>query len=60
MTCKCGQTFCFKCGNEDHLPVSCDQVKEWLDKENDSGDTINWIKANTKNCPKCKVPIQKN
>ena len=23
VTCRCGNTFCFKCENEDHQPSSC-------------------------------------
>lgn len=58
--CKCGKAFCFQCNNEHHLPSSCQIVADWAAKENDEEDSLVWIKANTKQCPKCKTSIEKN
>lgn len=58
--CKCGQTFCFKCGHEDHVPATCYLVECWLAKEKNDSENLTWIKANTKPCPGCKNPIEKN
>ena len=38
----------------------CHQVALWYHKEEDSGENVSWIKANTKPCPKCQSFIEKN
>ena len=53
VTCRCNHTFCFACGNNWHEPVSCNLL-------NDDSETYKWIAANTKECPICKVTIEKN
>jgi ariadne-1 len=58
--CKCGNRFCFKCDEEAHDPVSCEQLQEWLDKCRNESETAHWIIANTRKCPKCTVRIEKN
>ena len=58
--CLCGNEFCFLCSKEQHLPSSCDEVSDWAAKENDESDSLVWIKANTKKCPKCNTSIEKN
>lgn len=35
-------------------------LKKWIKKTNDDSETSNWISANTKECPKCNVTIEKN
>lgn len=60
VVCKCGKAFCFGCGEEWHEPVSCHYLKAWIKKSNDDSETSNWIAANTKSCPKCHTPIEKN
>eukprot|EP01121_Diplochlamys_sp_Union-15-3_P002140 TRINITY_DN1185_c0_g1_i2.p1 TRINITY_DN1185_c0_g1~~TRINITY_DN1185_c0_g1_i2.p1 ORF type:complete len:622 (+),score=122.87 TRINITY_DN1185_c0_g1_i2:56-1921(+) len=60
VTCKCGFSFCFTCHNEAHAPASCAQVKEWIRKCQDDSETVNWIGANTKDCPNCSVAVEKN
>jgi len=60
VTCLCGFIFCFECGNESHDPVKCFWLKKWLKKCDDDSETSNWISANTKECPKCHVTIEKN
>lgn len=58
--CDCGNEFCFPCGCQWHEPVDCDLLKKWMIKCNDDSETINWINAKTKPCPKCQTPIEKN
>ena len=58
--CHCGQSFCFKCGEEAHFPVTCKQRNEWLDRCGSQGGNAQWILENTKKCPKCNTRIEKN
>lgn len=60
VSCLCGHVFCFQCGLEAHLPVPCDQMRMWQKKCEDESETNNWIAANTKDCPKCLLPTEKN
>jgi hypothetical protein len=68
--------FSFQCSLSYHAPASCDIMRNWLKKCRDVSDsfpfedkiyfviqdseTANYISANTKDCPKCKVCIEKN
>lgn len=58
--CICGTKFCFLCGDNWHEPVKCDLIKKWKKKCDDDSETSHWIAANTKECPKCHVTIEKN
>ncbi|KAJ1532296.1 hypothetical protein ONE63_000905 [Megalurothrips usitatus] len=58
--CKCAHVFCFSCGENWHDPVKCDILKKWIKKCDDDSETANWIAANTKECPKCNVTIEKD
>lgn len=58
--CNCGASFCFNCKEEAHRPVQCDTVKKWITKNSAESENLNWIMANTKPCPKCHRPIEKN
>jgi len=61
--CKCGFAFCFRCADSDigdHQPVDCERLDKWLQKASDESENVKWLKANTKNCPKCRSPIEKN
>uniref|UniRef100_A0A0E0QV12 RBR-type E3 ubiquitin transferase n=1 Tax=Oryza rufipogon TaxID=4529 RepID=A0A0E0QV12_ORYRU len=58
--CKHGHGFCFRCGEEAHRPVSCETVRAWTDKNAMESETASWVLANTKHCPKCRLPIEKN
>ncbi|KAI9348606.1 putative ariadne-1 protein [Obelidium mucronatum] len=60
VSCSCGNVFCFGCSLQNHLPTPCSVVKMWLKKCVDDSETANWINANTKDCPKCDAPIEKN
>ncbi|KAK7001362.1 RBR-type E3 ubiquitin transferase [Favolaschia claudopus] len=53
--------FCFGCIiDTDHRPVVCAVALLWLKKCRDDSETANWIKSNTKECPKCMSTIEKN
>ncbi|CAF3117665.1 unnamed protein product [Rotaria socialis] len=56
----CGLKFCFQCSLSYHAPASCDIMRNWFKKCRDDSETANYISANTKDCPKCKVCIEKN
>lgn len=58
--CKCNHIFCFECGENWHDPVKCRLLKKWIKKCDDDSETSNWIAANTKECPKCNVTIEKD
>jgi len=61
--CVCGSCksrFCFKCGNSYHAPTDCETIRRWLNKCADDSETANYISANTKDCPKCNICIEKN
>lgn len=58
--CMCTYFFCFSCGEESHRPSNCEIVKEWKVKNSAESENINWILANTKQCPTCRKPIEKN
>ncbi|KAJ8981920.1 hypothetical protein NQ317_008825 [Molorchus minor] len=72
----CGNAhfFCWECLGEAHAPCGCNQWQEWQEKIKDvrpedlrascggSEDAANclWLVTNSKPCPNCKSPIQKN
>ncbi|XP_039955283.1 potential E3 ubiquitin-protein ligase ariadne-2 [Bactrocera neohumeralis] len=56
----CHTSFCFKCGMDYHAPTDCVVIKKWLTKCADDSETANYISANTKDCPKCHICIEKN
>ena len=61
--CCCGGLFCFLCRDNDignHTPATCQQVQRWMEKVSSEAENVNWIIANTKKCPKCRAPIEKN
>ncbi len=58
--CSCGNAFCFTCKEEAHRPVDCDTVRRWMVKNSAESENMTWILANTKPCPKCTRPIEKN
>lgn len=58
--CKCGHIFCFECSEQWHDPVLCRYLRKWIKKCDDDSETSNWIAANTKECPKCNVTIEKD
>lgn len=58
--CTCGRQFCFCCLSEAHSPCSCQMWELWTKKCQDESETVNWITVNTKFCPKCHKPVEKN
>eukprot|EP01053_Blabericola_migrator_P000991 Blabericola_migrator_1__990@NODE_1248_length_4986_cov_136_719658_g842_i0_p1_GENE_NODE_1248_length_4986_cov_136_719658_g842_i0NODE_1248_length_4986_cov_136_719658_g842_i0_p1_ORF_typecomplete_len623_score108_08IBR/PF01485_21/1_5e07IBR/PF01485_21/2_8e13PhoD/PF09423_10/2_3zfC3HC4_2/PF13923_6/2_2zfC3HC4_2/PF13923_6/9_9e02zfC3HC4_2/PF13923_6/24_NODE_1248_length_4986_cov_136_719658_g842_i030184886 len=58
--CDCGERFCFACGYEGHLPIPCEIIQIWDRKNQGEADNVVWIFVNTKTCPACKNPIEKN
>ena len=60
--CQCDNIFCFSCLEESHIPCDCEMAKQWVEftKDKGSGEDFVWIKENTKKCPKCQLPIEKN
>jgi ariadne-1 len=58
VTCtKCSSPFCFQCGNAPHSPAHCREFREW---NRLFGDSKLWIFVNTKPCPGCNAPMEKN
>ncbi|XP_050365774.1 probable E3 ubiquitin-protein ligase ARI10 [Argentina anserina] len=60
VSCVCSRSYCWNCTDENHRPVDCKTVKNWLLKNQDDSHNGQWIMANTKPCPKCKRSIEKN
>ncbi|THU70816.1 hypothetical protein C4D60_Mb08t28980 [Musa balbisiana] len=58
--CSCSYNFCWNCTEEAHRPVDCVTVAKWILKNSAESENMNWILANSKPCPKCKRPIEKN
>ncbi|KAH6776501.1 RING/U-box superfamily protein [Perilla frutescens var. hirtella] len=58
--CACGRQFCFTCSSEPHSPCSCVMWEHWVRKCKDESETVEWITENTKFCPKCHKPVEKN
>ncbi|KAF6016131.1 hypothetical protein HII12_000172 [Brettanomyces bruxellensis] len=60
VVCTHKHRFCFNCLQEDHSPCPCSLAKEWEKKCKDDTETCHWLAANTKDCPHCSTPIEKN
>ncbi|KAL5231729.1 hypothetical protein ABZP36_030505 [Zizania latifolia] len=60
VSCNCKFSFCWNCTEEAHRPVNCETVSKWVLKNSAESENMNWILANSKPCPKCKRPIEKN
>nr|GMD89081.1 probable E3 ubiquitin-protein ligase ARI2 [Ipomoea batatas] len=58
--CACGQQFCFGCSSETHSPCSCLMWEMWMKKCGEESRSVDWITANTRYCPKCSKPVEKN
>lgn len=55
---QCNISFCFKCGNDNHAPMDCTTFRKWITTLPETANLL-YIKANTKNCPKCNIGIEK-
>ncbi|CAO4375162.1 unnamed protein product [Caenorhabditis nigoni] len=61
VACTCGSSFCFSCNQDSHEPVSCRLLVLWTkNDQKDDAESFKWILGNTKECPKCQAPIEKN
>jgi ariadne-1 len=58
--CICGQETCLCCRQEKHAPCSCDVARVWIEKESSESENTLWLQANTRCCPQCRKPIEKN
>eukprot|EP01087_Luapelamoeba_hula_P020848 TRINITY_DN717_c0_g1_i1.p1 TRINITY_DN717_c0_g1~~TRINITY_DN717_c0_g1_i1.p1 ORF type:complete len:534 (-),score=92.35 TRINITY_DN717_c0_g1_i1:159-1760(-) len=63
VVCACNFHFCFNCNDSeigDHSPATCQNVELWREKAASESENVTWMIANTKKCPQCKSPIEKN
>lgn len=61
VTCSNQHSFCFGCSlDSDHRPVLCHWVSLWQKNTREDAGTAQWIKANTRECPKCSNSIEKS
>lgn len=58
--CSCGLQFCFNCVSKAHSPCSCLMWQLWSKKCSDESENLSYIMVNTKFCPKCQKPTEKN
>ncbi|XP_077997276.1 uncharacterized protein LOC144450510 [Glandiceps talaboti] len=72
--CGNGHFYCWNCLGEAHEPCSCENLRVWHEKiaeikpeeltntskDSESAANILWLVTNSKPCPKCNSPIQKN
>lgn len=72
--CCNGHGFCWDCLGEPHEPCSCHHWKIWLEKtagfavgqmaeitqKAELAANVLWMVSNSKPCPNCKTPIEKN
>jgi ariadne-1 len=61
VVCNCSYKFCWNCLQESHRPIDCDTVRKWVSMISDGeSQNLYWILRNSKPCPMCKRPIEKN
>eukprot|EP00802_Teleaulax_amphioxeia_P001616 Tamp_01618.p3 GENE.Tamp_01618~~Tamp_01618.p3 ORF type:complete len:510 (-),score=134.29 Tamp_01618:2953-4482(-) len=58
--CSHNHPWCFNCMDEPHAPADCTQVKDWRKKCAEDSATCSWLVQFTKDCPKCKIAINKD
>lgn len=56
----CGSLFCFACGLESHNPITCKQLQNWRQRNEDDEESLKLIKATTKNCFHCGMATIRN
>jgi len=42
------------------MPATCENMEAWQQKASDESENVKWMLANTKKCPQCRRPIEKN
>eukprot|EP00455_Lapot_gusevi_P005860 TRINITY_DN12502_c0_g1_i2.p1 TRINITY_DN12502_c0_g1~~TRINITY_DN12502_c0_g1_i2.p1 ORF type:complete len:417 (+),score=79.85 TRINITY_DN12502_c0_g1_i2:185-1252(+) len=58
---ECRFTYCFNCKEEWHADATCQQYQQWKIENNEADKRyLEWAAQNTKPCPACRSPIQKN
>ncbi|KAL9165230.1 hypothetical protein ABFS82_06G157500 [Erythranthe guttata] len=60
VVCDCSYGFCWNCLEERHHPVGCRIVNKWMKLQTSDTENNKWIRASTKQCPKCRKKIEKN
>ena len=60
VVCSNGHKWCFNCSDEPHAPADCSQVKDWRKKCAEDKASCAWLVQFTKECPKCKITINKD
>ncbi|GFV41424.1 ankyrin repeat and IBR domain-containing protein 1 [Trichonephila clavipes] len=72
--CGNGHYFCWECLGEAHAPCGCEKWREWHNKiaeikpqelkntysESEEAENSLWMVTNSKPCPNCNCPIQRN
>jgi len=57
----CNFCFCYNCKEDWHQDFTCQQYQEWKLENNDAEKRFKaWAEKNTKQCPSCRVRIQKH
>lgn len=60
-SCGRGHVTCFGCSHAGgHRPASCTEMRAWQVKVDADGANAAWLATNTKPCPNCRKPIEKN
>ena len=61
MRCACGAgALCSRCATPPHAPATCAMARAWAAKCRDDSETVQWMAANTRACPKCGKSVEKN
>ena len=58
--CDCGYCFCFKCTQEIHDLIPCKLLDDFAKAKEENIETASWLVTNSKQCPRCRVDIEKN
>ena len=56
----CHHLWCFACLQDAHLPCNCELADKWMKLHSTDSENVTWVRAFTKQCPKCKNHIEKN
>ncbi|RHW72222.1 E3 ubiquitin-protein ligase [Trypanosoma brucei equiperdum] len=57
---RCDLQFCFKCTGKPHAPATCEMLEKWRKLVKEYEPSLVYIQSNTKECPNCHVPIEKD